>query len=365
MKFTVQEFPVKPVSFKGRYYKRIKNSNHQLSPQQISDLLLQSLQISWDSYPFHKATYNDLNEERIIRFIERVNDGGRFILPENPETALSKLKLVGDQSVSNAAMILFSNENLFYNVHVGRFKDPSLIIDDKMINGSLFEVVEETIRFVISHLKVAFEISGETTQRNEIFEYPIPAIRELVLNALIHRDYTSSSDVQIKIYDQKISFFNPGNLYGGLTIEALNTDSYSSQTRNKLIAEAFYLTRDIEKYGSGFIRVRKEISTYETMTFSFNEEGNGFLTELAYSKQKIDSTPTPQTTPQTIPNKQLKGIKKDIVEILIKHPDASREYIATQTNRSAYTIKDHLKWLILNNYIKRVGPDYSGYWEVL
>ena len=99
------------------------------------------------------------------------------------------------------------------------------------------------------------------------------------------------------------------------------------------------------------------------MTFSFYEQGNGFLTELAYSKQKIDSTPTPQTTPQI--TKRLIGIKQDIIEILIKHPDASREYIATQTNRSAYTIKDHLKWLILNNYIKRVGPDYSGYWEVL
>ena len=155
LKFTIQEFPVKLVSCKGRYYKRIKNSNHQLSPQQISDLLLQSLQISWDSYPFQKATYNDLNEERIIRFIERVNDGGRFLLPEKPETALTKLKLIGGQSVSNAAMILFSSDNLFYNVHVGRFKDPSLIIDDKMINGSLFEVAEETIRFIISHLRVA------------------------------------------------------------------------------------------------------------------------------------------------------------------------------------------------------------------
>ena len=62
-----------------------------------------------------------------------------------------------------------------------------------------------------------------------------------------------------------------------------------------------------------------------------------------------------------------KDIKKDIIEILIKHPEASREYIATQTNRSAYTIKDHLKWLILNYYIKRVGREYrySGYWEIL
>ena len=356
--FSIQEFPIKPVSFKGRYFKRVKNSNHQLSPQEISDLLFQSLQISWDSYPYKQATYNDLNEEQIIRFIKRVNEGGRFLLPEDPGVALAKLKIIGDHVVSNAAMILFSKENLFYNVHVGRFKDPSLIIDDKMINGNLFDVAEETIRFIRSHLKVAFEITGETTQRTEIFEYPVPAIRELVLNALIHRDYTSPSDVQIKIFDNKISFFNPGNLYGGLTLEALRTDSYSSQTRNKLIAEAFYLTKEIEKYGSGYIRIRKEISLYETMTFNYKEMGSGFLVELEYTEQKINSDlKTPLKTP-------LKGVKATIVEILTEQPDATQEYIAKRTQRSIYTIKEHFKWLIVNGYLQRIGPDKGGYWEV-
>ena len=241
---------------------------------------------------------------------------------------------------------------------MGRFKDPSLIIDDKMINGNLFDVAEETIRFIRSHLKVAFEITGETTQRTEIFEYPVPAIRELVLNALIHRDYTSPSDVQIKIFDNKISFFNPGNLYGGLTLEALRTDSYSSQTRNKLIAEAFYLTKEIEKYGSGYIRIRKEISQYETMTFNYKEMGSGFLVELEYSEQKINSDlKTPLKTP-------LKGVKATIVEILTEQPDATQEYIAKRTQRSIYTIKEHFKWLIVNGYLQRIGPDKGGYWEV-
>ena len=361
--FSIQEFPIKPVSFKGRYYKRVKNSNHQLSPQEISDLLLQSLQISWDSYPYKQATYNDLNEEQINRFIERVNEGGRFLLPEEPRVALAKLKIISDHTVSNAAMILFSKENLFYNVHVGRFKDPSMIIDDKMINGNLFDVANETIRFIRSHLKVAFEITGETTQRTEIFEYPIPAIRELVLNTLIHRDYTSPSDVQIKIFDHKISFFNPGNLYGGLTLEALRTDSYSSQTRNKLIAEAFYLTKEIEKYGSGYIRIRKEIRQYETMTFNYKEMGNGFLAELEYTDQKINSTQkTTQKTTQKIP---LKGVKYQMIEILTEQPEATKEYLANRTQRSINTIKEHFKWLIENGYLQRIGPDKGGYWKVL
>ena len=188
---------------------------------------------------------------------------------------------------TNAAMILFSKENLLYHVHIGRFKTPSMIIADKMINGNLFDVVEESLQTIIGHLKFAFEISGRTTQRTEIPEYPLDAVRELLLNSLIHRDYKISTDVQIKIFDQKIYFFNPGGLYGNITEQDLLTDTYHASTRNKQIAEAFYLTHDIEKYGSGFIRIRQAIANYPTMKFDFHELGDGFVSEFSYTEQKI------------------------------------------------------------------------------
>ena len=78
----------------------------------------------------------------------------------------------------------------------------------------------------------------------------------------------------------RITFFNPGRLFGDLTVEKLQRDDYQSRTRNKLVAEAFYLTGDIENYGSGFIRVRKEIGTYPTMVFAYEESGDGFLVSL-------------------------------------------------------------------------------------
>jgi ATP-dependent DNA helicase RecG len=140
--------------------------------------------------------------------------------------------MVKKDIVTNAAMILFSKNNLFYNVHVGRFKTSSLIIDERMFNGNLFDVVDETARFINSHLKVAFEITGITTQRTEIVEYPVAALRELILNSLIHRDYTSPSDVQIKIFDQKISFFNPGILYGNISMEDLKEDIHRNSETN-------------------------------------------------------------------------------------------------------------------------------------
>ena len=139
-----------------------------------------------------------------------------------------------------------------------------------MIRGTLFQVVEESMRFILSHLKVAFEIVAEI-ERREIYEYPLPALRELLLNAVVHRDYTSPVDIQIKIFDNSITFFSPGRLFADLTIEKLKSDDYQSRARNKLIAEAFYLTRDIEKYGSGFIRVRGEISKKSPQQYLMRE----------------------------------------------------------------------------------------------
>src|SRR5262249_25113025 len=156
------------------------------------------------------------------------------------------------------------------------------IIDERMINGNLFDVADETACFINSHLKVAFEITGITTQRTEIIEYPTTTLRELILNSLIHKDYTSPSYVQIKIFDHTISFVNPGRLYGNISIADLKENNYTSELRNKLLAEAFYLTKDIEKYGTGFLRIREAVRDYPTMEFSYQEQGNGFMTELAY-----------------------------------------------------------------------------------
>ncbi|MBI5677174.1 MAG: hypothetical protein HZC52_01475 [Planctomycetes bacterium] len=103
-------------------------------------------------------------------------------------------------------MLLFGKDNPPYAIHIGRFKTPSTIIDDRMIRGTLFQVVEESMRFIISHLKVAFEIVAEI-ERREIYEYPLPALRELLLNAVVHRDYTSPVDTQIKIFDNSITLY--------------------------------------------------------------------------------------------------------------------------------------------------------------
>ncbi len=343
--FSVQEYPVKPVSFQGRYYKRIKNANHQMSANEIAELHLKSINVSWDAYPYLGATVQSLDFSKIGNFIEKVNSTGRFSLLKNDVEALEKLSFLKNGIPTNAAMILFSKENLRYNVHIGRFKTPSTIIDDKLICGNLYDIIDESMLFITSHIKFAFEITGETTQRTEIPEYPMDGIRELLLNSLVHRNYQSLIDIQIKIFDTSISFFNPSGLFGNLTVEDLKTDSYQASTRNKLIAEALYLTNDIEKYGSGFIRIRKAIADYPTMKFEYKEIANGFYAELNYTTQK-----------ERVPENQLK-----IIGFMNKNPQITIPELAYAIGISEH---ENIAKLKIKGHIERIGPDRGGHWRV-
>ncbi len=377
VEISCQEFPVKPVACKGRYFKRVKNSNHLLSPTEIADLSLSSLQLSWDSYPAHGFAIQDLDIHKIEKFIAKVNAVGRFRLEGTAYECLEKLRLINKSTVTNAAVLLFSKNDSIYNVHLGRFKTPSMIIDDKMLRLTLFDAVDDIQKYLLSQMKVAFEITGVTTQRTEILEYPLPAIRELILNCLIHRDYLSPVDVQIRMFDTSISFFNPGNLFGNLTIESLKTNTYQAYARNKLIAEAFYLTGDIEKYGSGFRRIRNEIDNYPTMDFVCEEIPNGFLATLSYVQQKISTKPfetkdnflnnknnVTENVTENVTNNVTENRTERILKIIGENNKITTTEIAKIIGVTRMTISRDIEFLKENGLLQRIGPDKGGFWKV-
>lgn len=358
----VGEFPIKPVSFKGRFFQRKVNSNHQMTLTEIANMHLQSLQLSWDSYPAHGLSWQDLDESKVDKFIKRVNETGRFSLQGEAQQAFEKLILLKKGQITQAARLLFAKEQTLYNIHIGRFKTPTMILDDQMIRASLFDAVAETMRIIISHIKVAFEFTG-AIQRTEIFEYPVTALRELVLNAIVHREYTSTVDVQIKIFDQAITIFNPGKLYGDLTVEQLKTDSYPSRTRNKLIAEA-YLTGDIEKYGRGSIRVRQAIKEYPSMRFDYQESGDGFMVSMAYDFQKADKLKLleQKEAPQEIKYKL--STKQKICQLINENKHITRKELALEVGVSDDAKKQQLAALKKAGKLYWLGSTKAGHWQV-
>jgi ATP-dependent DNA helicase RecG len=174
--FSIDEYPVKPVNTRGRYFKRVASSNHQLGLGEINDMYMKSIQLSWDAHPASNETLDALSVVKIESFIDKVNQSGRFSLDPSPLAALEKLKYIRNGCPTLAALLLFAEIPLRHHIHIGRFKTPSLIIDDRQITDSLFEAVEQAMKFLVSYISVAFHFDG-SLERTERFSYPLPALR--------------------------------------------------------------------------------------------------------------------------------------------------------------------------------------------
>ena len=357
--FEINEYPIKPVAYKNRYYKRIGNSNHVLSLDEIVNLQQESLNLSFDAYPL-KADLSSLDQEGMDRFFEKVNATGRSNLRDDPLSNLAKLKIIQDGGATLAAMLLFGNHG--YSIHLGRFKSPDTIIDDLLLKEPLPVAIEEAMIFIKKHINLSFDFDG-SLKRKETWQYPLDALRELLLNAVIHRDYRNTSDIIIKIFDDHIVFTNPGKLYGNLTIEDLKRDDYVPAHRNRLLAEAFYLTGDIEKYGTGFIRVRELIKDFPGTTLEINEMGDFLVVGVSTTPIK-----TPTKTPIKTPTKKVAGLsslERKVFHEIKKDNAITFNRIATALSISRYTVVEYVNKLKTKGFIKRHGGSRAGYWEIL
>lgn len=275
---SIKESPLKPVAFKGVSYLRIKNSNKKLSPKEIAEFHLQTTGSSWDSYTAD-ARIGDIDLEQVKAYIDFANQSGRKKIKEKPLGVLKKLDLIKDNKATWAVILLFGKEPQRFvsqaKVHCGKFKfSKTEILDNIMIDGNLIDQVGEVMDFVKRHISVRFVITGKP-RREEIWEYPLEAVREAIINAVVHRDYTEPAEIQVETYNDRIEIWNPGELPSGISIDDLYKEDHKSIPRNKVIAQMFYDIGFIEKYGSGTTRMLDLCSKAEIF-IEFKEVSNGF-----------------------------------------------------------------------------------------
>ena len=284
--FSVPEYPIKPVSFRGRFYKRNGNSNHLMSIDEIANEHLKTINTSWDYYIDPNHTPETISYDKVSRFIQKIEQRTQSEIPITPKEFLSKMEMLREGKLTFGGFLLFvSGYCLISDVQAGRFKSDITIIDSISLNTDLFTEVDEIIAFIKKHLMVEYIITGEP-QRIERFDYPLDAIREIVINMVVHRDYRDSSGSIIKIYDNRIEFYNPGKLFGGITIQDLLSGNYTSKSRNKLIAKAFKEVGLIERFGSGIFRIQKLCREYGIVEPVFKEVSSGF--QVVLYKEKLN-----------------------------------------------------------------------------
>jgi len=248
-----------PISLRGRYYYRTGSTKMELTGTNLTEFLLKKSGKTWDDVIEPGATVSDIDDASVNKFISDAAKSGR--LPDISELTLAdlleKMRLTDNGQLKRAAIILFAKDpGRFYPnivVKLGRFgKDDADLKFQESIEGNLIKLLGEVTE-VLNRKFFTKPIDFEGLQRVEKDEYPVAAIREMLLNALVHRSYMGSM-VQIRIYDDKLSIWNEGGLPEGLSLEALKR-LHPSRPRNPVIADICFKGGYIDSWGRGTIKI--------------------------------------------------------------------------------------------------------------
>lgn len=213
----------------------------------------------FDAAPCAKATLADLDEERMTTFLRRARRARGFPLPEEATTEelLTHLNLVHDVRPTNAAVLLFgrqpqrfliSSEVKCAHFHGTEVAKP--IPSYQVYKGSVFDLVDQAVDFVMSKINLWVGTREAGPQVPVAYEIPREVVAEAIVNAVAHRDYTSNGSVQVMLFADRLEVWNPGALPPSLTLEKLRRP-HGSVPGNPLLAEPLYLTKYIERMGTG------------------------------------------------------------------------------------------------------------------
>ncbi|WP_347273777.1 Fic family protein [Candidatus Kuenenia sp.] len=209
---------------------------------------------------FHeKATLDDIDNEKVIRFVRiaQLKRGFPLSEAEPKEKILTHLNLYAEGRITNATLLLFGKEpqRFFINSEVRCASFAGTVVEKpipsyKVFKGTLFELADQALEFVLTKLDYRIETRVEQISIPGSYEIPKDAVAEAIVNAIAHRDYTSNASVQVMVFRDRIEIWNPGALPMGWTTEKLK-QLHTSVPANPLLAEPLYLAGYIERLGTG------------------------------------------------------------------------------------------------------------------
>ena len=234
------------------------------------------------------ATLEDLDEERIHAFVGLAGRARGFPLPEDAKAVdvLTHLNLLDQGRPSHAAVLLFSkrpqrflisSEVKCAHFHGTEVEKP--IPSYQVYKGTAFELVDQALDFVMSKIDRWIGTRAESAQAPTIYEIPREVVSEAIVNAVAHRDYTSSASVQVMLFSDRLEVWDPGSLPPALTFEKLR-HPHASFPGNPLLAEPLYLTKYIERMGTGtgdMIKRCRDAGLHEP---EFREDGGCFVVTI-------------------------------------------------------------------------------------
>jgi ATP-dependent DNA helicase RecG len=385
---------VKPYYLKSKrrekgIYVRVGAVNKPADQEMIGELERQRQNISFDEQPLYDKIEENLDIERLKKDFQRLS--GKELTPPD----LLNLRIIREEGkqrfVTVGGMMLAGRENLpeYTRVKCARFKGTEMIefIDQKEFSGVLYEQAEETMKFAMTHIAKSGKIEG--LQRIDRYEVPLEAIREAIVNAIVHRDYSiSGADIKFAIFDDRIEITSPGCLPRSLEIEDIMAGR--SEIRNKVIARFFKEIGFIEQWGTGMRKMVnlcasanlpepafKESGLYFKITFfkkAFSPDGKIGWSENTDTENTGDKNSKLQETAGgqqgwsdkwSVRLSELPPFRREIIKMLRANRGISRQGMARSLAINPSAVQKHLAKLKEAGFIRRIGPDKGGYWQII
>ena len=383
-----------PISYRGKFHYRSGSTKQVLQGAALSRFLLEKHGRTWDDVALPGIKLSDLDGRAFARFRQMGVKRERLppeALDDSNEDVIERLRLRDGALLKRAAALLFhpSPHRCFMGSHVkiGHFRGPELIYQD-VIEGDLFTQVDRTLDLLYTKYTRGL-ISYEGIYRVETFPVPRKAMREAVINAVIHRDYARQTSTQIRVYDDRITIRNPAEL--PVDWRASTTGGMLSEPHNPRVAHAFFRAGLIEAWGRGIHQIRERCRESGNPTPLWTREPGGVLClRFAFSEAyktadaemravAVERDPSPEdhrqategqrtgpkTGPKTNRSTEPMHVAERILAVLRAEPGITQPVIAERLGLTVKGVKYHFRKLREAGAIRRVGSSRAGHWEVL
>lgn len=368
-----------PVSFRGKYYKRSGSTLQEVSGIELDRMLLTEQRRTWDSIPVTDVTVDDLSSDAFNIFRQNARDSGRIdskALDIPNGTLLNNLHLIEGNCLNRAAVLAFHPDPekwiIGAFIKIAYFRTDADIIYQDEVHGPLLAQVDKAIEIVYTkYLKALIHYKG--IYRKETFFFPRESFRELLLNALIHRDYFSTQPVTIRITDDQIRIWNPGQLPKEITPENILTEHLSIQC-NPLLANVFFKCGMIEAWGRGYQKILHfcELDKANAPVIDLSLGGvcarcyaSDFYKKLekGINPEEEQETGKPKASP-TRPEKKDKTTQM-IIDLIKDNPLITYDEIAQKIGKAKVTVKRYVQKLQNDGIVSREGGKKHGQWIIL
>lgn len=376
----VQEGAEKPYSCGSGYYRRLDGNTQKVSHDELRIMFAENEPLPFEEKTVKGFTFDDVSKAKIRAFTKEA--GIRIGSTAVPDF-LRSLKVADETRVKNAGILFFARD-VHDHLHQAQmtllaFKgtDRLHIYDRRDVRDDLLIQFNEAVAFLKKHLNVRSEIRG--VNREDIYEIPLEVLREALVNALMHRDYSiTGTQVSVEVYDDRVEIVNPGGLPKGLSIRDLGTVSIR---RNELIADLFFRLHKVERIGMGIRKMKEAMvsaglhePTFATDAFfraMFQrspefalKEGKEGL-EKRFGEKLGDGWEELVERLEEKLGEKLREGERNILRLIHCNKRISIREMAREVGISTTAIDKNLTKLKNKGILRRVGPDKGGHWEVI